>query len=324
MANPFDQFDAAPTPTAAPPSGNPFDAVDAPVTASDAPPPAMEFETFKGELEKRVRQKGKDGRPKYSIEELVDWAPTVGHAINEPKALAQYARLARSGKWKQPLPITSEGTIEKPTRKDVSPIGSFLRSTVGGLTLDSADELDAALSAVGQTLWEGKPLAEAYRENWDANDALIRGDFENNPKASYAGYGLGMAGTMLVPGANIAKGANFMSRNAKLAALGGTEAGIATAMQNTPDNRFENVPTSIAIGAAAAPVLEPVVRAGARVAAGVANKTGLTDALDTAATKVNDWARKLGINDPEIWKRIPAEIKALAQRGGTGRPSCWY
>jgi hypothetical protein len=305
--NIFDQFDTDLKSDAPTLSKNVFDQFD----DGSNTVTADQFKTQIMDKVKNTKDKPKD---------IMAWSEASGQKINQPKAFSRWVELVRKGKtddipfefendaWRVPAPALKSGKME-----------SFGRQALQGVTMDFGDEIEAWRSAGGLMGYLANPDWESnYMRRWNELDAKMRGDYEYNPKSSYAGYGVGMVGGMFLPGQNIARTASTAQKIAKSAAAGGVYSGIATAGQNTPDNRFENVPSSVVVGGAAGPLVEPVVRGAGRVAGIVADKTGLTDALDVASVKLNNWARKLGVD--QVWDRLPAEIKQFATRAKLGKP----
>lgn len=323
MDNPFDQFDTAPTA----PTENPFNQFSTPEEA----PGIMPHDEFIAEFRRRLADK------KQSPASIVEWARQSGRPVTTPKNVRSYANAVRAGRYKPedvPFDVTeAETNVDQPAI-DSGANQAFERQFKQGLFLDFQDDLNAFAKAGGavgdpfQLFSNGWLAAKAqgkeqefwdrYQSAHDIEDALSKGDYQYHPNASYGGYGLGLLSSALVPGGEALSTGNAMARTAKMAGLGGALAAIDTAGQNAPGNRGANVPEAFVTGAIATPIMDKAIRLGGRAVAGVANATGLTDRMDALAGRVNAWAQRLGLADPEIWKRIPAEIKAYALRAHVG------
>ena len=324
MKNPFDQFDAEPVavePAAAP--ANPFNEFDEqPVETSDG---RMEAGKYAANMRRMISDKS------IPVGDILKWsAKEGGTPVANPRAVRTWAKLVRSGKMK-PSEVTFDENLDTPMPAiDSGAEQASIRQFNQGATFDFSDEARAMAKAGGllgdpfqlfSNGWLAAKMQGKEDEFWkryeDAHayeEALSRGDYEFHPVASYAGYIPGAVSTAFVPGAKAVQGGNWFTKGLRASALAGGEFALSTAGQNTPENRFENVPTAAGVGAIAGPAIEPVMRVGGRVVEGIANKTGVTDALDKAAVKINDWARRLGVAHPAIWNRIPAEIRQLAER----------
>ena len=320
MDNPFDQFDeqtAAPAATAAPPAEegkNPFDNfsplyMDEPTRLSD--------DEFLGEMRKRMADK------KTSVSSIMKWSAEQGREISTPKDFGAYTRRVRSGKLdpravRFELPEGGEVITSKITGPDNNDVGAYIRGAMGGLSLDWADEAAAAVDATLSAPFSDNTWNERYEDYHEKGQETMRADYKYDPWAAYSGYGTGTVAGAVVPVAKVLQGGNWLVRGLKGSLAGGAAAAASGAGQSGIGHRLEGAEAATPMGMVAGAIAEPVVRVVGRVGSEVAQRTGISDVLDKAATRVNRWASEMGLNDPEVWKRIPAEIKQLATRAKLG------
>lgn len=153
-----------------------------------------------------------------------------------------------------PEPVTEPQVAQQqqPTQNEFE---GGLRSAVQGLTLGFGDELTAGVGAIPQAMITGQSIPQAYKEIMQGEAERIREFKEQSPwvsGVSEVGGALGSAvATAPLMGTKLLTEGGRVAQGLKAAGLGGVSGGAYAFGTGEGDarERFENVPTSAAIGA---------------------------------------------------------------------------
>lgn len=196
----------------------------------------------------------------------------------------------------------------------VSKLESFIRGAGQGLTLGYEDEARAAILS--------KMSGRSYEEERDEIREKNRLAQEQNPWSYGGGSLVGAAGTMAVPGLNIAKGAGVIGGAAKAAALGGA-AGYGASEEKTLEGQLKDVSTGALLSGGIQGVSSLIGKAAPAV--GKKSLNVLTGVPEEVSERylANPQAINAAKSLPEIAETIPQhlakvreEIPELSQSAG--------
>lgn len=303
MANPFDQFDkekpttatqsassAAPQPTGAvgkvaepesitPAKPNPF---DNPAVA----PTRLTGEDFQLAFYKKLDEG-------LNVDELVDWAKTVGQDLQKNENL--YANVAIRDDAKRQGKRGRYGRVVygEPADSAAQQLGTILRQGSNTALFNFGDEISSALHAIPEALTTDKGLGEAYRENWLAANLQDQIDQEARPEATTAGQALGIVGSAFLPGAIVTKGRTLGQRALIGGAAGGAAGGVSATGEGSPDDRFGKTGAGTVTGSVVGAGIPVAVEGLARIARPIIERLPGADSAKALA-------RRLGLKAEDI------------------------
>lgn len=296
MANPFDQFDKAKPTTAAPATALNSAMVAQPESSAPAKPnpfdnPAVAPTRLTGEdFQLAFYKKLDEG---LNVDELVDWAKTVGQDLQKNENL--YANVAiRDDAKKQGKRGRYGRVVEgEPADSAVKQLGTILRQGSNTALFNFGDEISSALHAIPEALTTNKSLGDAYRENWLAANLQDQIDQEARPEATAAGEALGIVGSAFLPGAIATKGRTLGQRALIGSAAGGAAGGASATGEGSPDDRFGKTGAGTVLGATIGAGTPVAVEGIARVARPIIERLPGADSAKALA-------RRLGLKADDI------------------------
>jgi len=190
------------------------------------------------------------------------------------------------------------------------PIEAGFRSASQAVTLDFADEIEAgidtALDFVGEKEYTSfEDLSNDYNKNLDQARVEFSQNKLDHPTADKVGMGVGIAGSLLLPGAAIVKGASAAQKAATAAKVGGAF-GAFGAVGRAEDKVSLDAAMDVVLGTGVG------VIGGATISRAISGAGALASKLPSIQnTKkiVNRAFKGIGLNTPNARKQMAESLK---------------
>lgn len=255
MANPYDQFvkdeeqqvpqmpvvqpgqmpDVAGIPQPAAPTDNPYEQPDVLMN-----PPEITREKYEADLYRRIRRGD-------SAAEIMEWSNSMGQTLDEESLTQNIAIREQAkadgrenyalGEVLAPDRWSPAGTLED--------LGTILRTGANVPLFNFGDE---AFAAVRAGLQEGD-FMDNYEKNWTQYDTQDQLDARYRQGARNVGLGLGVAGSMFMPGAVFDKAVRYAAPRVATTAGNAAVQGGASARNVARAVKAGDVGARVAVGA---------------------------------------------------------------------------
>lgn len=269
--------------------------------------------------------------------ELIEWSKQVGQEILPDDAFYQVYRDAKAAR-EQGKPVPN-ARIDEISRADaesqgftLSDAGTVLRNM--GQAIPFSDEIYSAAKATPKLITGGTDaFNKSYLENWKELNTMNDLDQETRAGLSTLGLGLGIVGTLMIPGPAAATRLKAVKDLGRMKAAGAAPAEIAAAREaiirslgkdmaigagvggatgaiygtgeGTPDDRFGKTAESAGIGAGVGLVTPAAIVAGERVTRPIRERV---------APLVDSLREKIATIAPRVAPSSSSSVRALERR----------